>query len=218
MDYIRLVINIILTIAFYYLFGRVNIATFSQASVSFTKIEETMTKVPSPGKRIRIKCNAGINCYFYPAIFPVDLADYKDMQPMCNGNETVEEFANCIVENTVDNVKMDKPHTRADRIYYENVMPSFLPVDGSIGFNSTTATSIYISFTTNTTYAVWFMDRNFAFLTLNPSISPREAMTIKDSGVIIFIFLKVRKRQTLIQINLLYISTGLKKNKTEPSK
>ena len=97
-------------------------------------------------------------------------------------------------------------------------MPSFLPVDGSIGFNSTTATSIYISFTTNTTYSVWFMDRNFAFATLNPSISPRETLAIKDSGVIIFIFLKVRKRQTLIQINLLYISTGLKKNKTEPSK
>ena len=49
MDYIRLVINIVLTIAFYYLFGRVNIATFSKASVSITKIEETMTKVPSPG-------------------------------------------------------------------------------------------------------------------------------------------------------------------------
>ena len=49
MDYIRLVINIILTIAFYYFFGRVNIATFSQASVSFTTKEETMTKVPSPG-------------------------------------------------------------------------------------------------------------------------------------------------------------------------
>ena len=49
MDYIRLVINIILTIAFYYFFGRVNIDTFSQASVSYTKREETMTKVPSPG-------------------------------------------------------------------------------------------------------------------------------------------------------------------------
>ena len=52
MDYIRLVINIILTIAFYYFFGRVNIDTFSQASVSYTKREETMDKVPSPGKRI----------------------------------------------------------------------------------------------------------------------------------------------------------------------
>ena len=148
----------------------------------------------------------------------MDLSDYKASQPKCNGNETVEEFSKCIVEHTVDNIKMDKPHKRENIIYYVNVMPSFLPVDGSIGFNSTTATSIYISFTTNTTYSVWFMDRNFAFPTLNPSIAPRETMTIKDSGVIIFIFLKERKRQTQIQINLLYIFTGLKKNKTEPSK
>ena len=63
MDYIRLVINIILTIAFYYFFGRVNIATFSQASVSFTKREETMTKVPSPGNSIRMNFRAiGFNC------------------------------------------------------------------------------------------------------------------------------------------------------------
>ncbi len=203
MDYIRLVINIILTVAFYYFFGRVNIATFSQASVSFTKIEETMTKVPSPGKRIRIKCNAGIICYYYPAIFPVDLADYKDMQPMCNGNETVEEFANCIDEHTVNNIKMDKPHTRANRIYYVNVMPSFLPVDGSIGFNETTATSIYITFTTNTTYSVWFMDRNFAFSTLNPSISPRETLAIKEPGVLIYIFLKVKERHIHKFLNLI---------------
>ena len=121
----------------------------------------------------------------------MDLAAYKDSQPMCNGNETIEEFANCVVENTVDNIKMDKPHTRADKIYYENVMPLFLPVDGSIGFNETTATSMNITSTTNTTYSVWFMDRNFAFGTLNPSISPRETMALKDSGVIIFIFLKV---------------------------
>ena len=152
----------------------------------------------------------------------MDLSAYKEAsQLICNGNGTVEEFSKCIVEHTVDNIKMDKPHKRENNIYYENVMPSFLPVDGSIGFNSTTATSIYISFTTNTTYAVWFMDRNFAFLTLNPSISPREAMTIKDSGVIIFIFLKVRKIQTQILFYLskiLNISTGHKKNKTEPSK
>ena len=128
----------------------------------------------------------------------MDLAVYTDSQPMCNGNETVEEFLKCVVENTVDNIKMDKPHTRAVRIYYENVMPSFLPVDGSIGFNETTATSMNITFTTNTTYSVWFMDRNFAFGTLNPSISPRETMAIKDSGVLIYIFLKVRKTQTQI--------------------
>ena len=142
-------------------------------------------------------------CFNYSicsAIFPVDLAAYKDSHPICNGNETVEEFANCVVENTVDNIKMDKPHTREDRIYYENVMPSFLPVDGSIGFNATTATSMNITFTTNTTYSVWFMDRNFAFATLNPSISPRETMAIKESGVIIFVFLKVRKRKHKYQM------------------
>ena len=128
----------------------------------------------------------------------MDLSDYKVSQLICNGNETVEEFSNCIVEHTVDNIKMDKPHKRENIIFYENVVPSFLPVDGSIGFNETTATSMNITFTTNTTYSVWFMDRNFAFGTLNPSISPRETMTIKDSGVLIYIFLKVRKTQTQI--------------------
>ena len=127
-----------------------------------------------------------------PAIFPVDLSDYSSDSQMCNGNRTVDEFANCIVEHTKDNLKMDKPNTRGNRIYYENVMPSFLPDDGSIGFNETTATYLDISFTTNTSYTVWFMDRNFAFSTLNPSISPRETLLIKDSGVLIHIFLKVR--------------------------
>ena len=51
MDYIRLIINIVLTIVFYYFFGRVNITKFSKGSVSVTKLEETMTKVPSPGKK-----------------------------------------------------------------------------------------------------------------------------------------------------------------------
>ena len=60
MDYIRLVINIILTVAFYYFFGRVNIATFSQASVSLTTKEEIMTKVPSPGKRIQISFSQAV--------------------------------------------------------------------------------------------------------------------------------------------------------------
>ena len=129
-----------------------------------------------------------------PAIFPVDLADYSSGQPMCNGNKTVDEFANCIVENTKANLKMDKPHKRTNKIYYENVMPLFLPDDGSIGFNESTAASLNISFTTNTSYSVWFMDRNFAFATLNPSISPRETLLIKDSGVVIFIYLKVKRK------------------------
>ena len=130
-----------------------------------------------------------------PAIFPVDLSDYSSGPQMCNGNITVDEFADCIVEHTKDNLKMDKPNTRGNRIYYENVMPSFLPDDGSIGFNETTATYLDISFTTfNTSYTVWFMDRNFAFSTLNPSISPRETLLIKDSGVLIHIFLKVSSR------------------------
>ena len=89
---------------------------------------------------------------------------------MCYGNETVEHFANCIVEHSKDNIKMDKPHTRKDRILYETVLPSFLPEDGSIGFSETTATIMNISFHTNTSFNVWFMDRNFAFPTLNPSI------------------------------------------------
>ena len=53
MDYIRLILNVILTITFYYFFGRVNITKFSQRSVSVTKTEETMEKVPSPGNWIR---------------------------------------------------------------------------------------------------------------------------------------------------------------------
>ena len=192
MDYIRLIINLILTITFYYFFGRVNITKFSQRSVSVTKTEETMTKVPSPGKRIRNhKSPAMVLNFVLSAIFPVDLSDYKDLQPMCFGNETVEEFANCIVEHTKNNIKMDNPHTRANRVYYENVMPSFLPEDGAIGFNETTATLMNISFNTNTSFTVWFMDRNFAFSTLNPSISPRAALDINQPGVVIFIYLKV---------------------------
>ena len=116
------------------------------------------------------------------------------------------DFANCIVEHTKGNLKMDKPHTRTNKIYDENVMPSFLPDDGSIGFNEPTAASLNISFTTNTSYSVWFMDRNFAFSTLNPSISPRAALDINQPGVVIFIYLKVREKLALINGQLIKIS------------
>ena len=151
-------------------------------------------------------CNVIIKTVNFSAIFPVDLSDYKDRQPMCHGNETVEEFANCIVEHTKDNIKMDNPHTRSNRVYYENVMPSFLPEDGAIGFNETTATLMNISFSTNTSFTVWFMDRNFAFSTLNPSISPRAALDINQPGVVIFIYLKVREKLSLIKGQPIQIS------------
>ena len=135
----------------------------------------------------------------------MDVSAYSTNQPMCHGNGTVEEFANCIVEHTKDNIKMDNPHTRGNRIYYENVMPSLLPEDGSIGFNETTATIMSITFNTKTTFSVWFMDRNFAFLTLNPSITPREDLAIKEPGVTIYIFLKVREKLSFINGQLIQI-------------
>ena len=113
---------------------------------------------------------------------------------MCYGNQTVGEFANCIVEHTKDNIKMDKPHTRENRVNYVNVLSSFLPEDGSIGFSETTATNMNISFNTNTSFSVWFMDRNFAFATMNPSIIPRETLDVKEPGVVVFIYLKVREK------------------------
>ena len=124
----------------------------------------------------------------------MDLSDYIYPGPICYGNVTVEEFADCIVEHTKDNIKMDKPHTRENRIYYENVIPSFLPEDGSIGFNETTSATMSIIFNTKTSFTVWLMDRNFSFSTLNPSIAPREELKIKQHGLVIYIFLKVREK------------------------
>ena len=117
---------------------------------------------------------------------------------MCYGNETVEEFAKCTVEHTIDNIKMDKPHTRENRIYYENVVSSFLPEDGSIGFSETTALTMNISFHTNTSFSVWLMDRNFAFATMNPSITPRETLEINQPGVVFFIYLKVKEHVMIL--------------------
>ena len=173
MDYMRIFMNVFLSGVFYYFFGRINIERFSQAGVSVTKFEETFMKVPSP------------------AIFVANLSDYKDKEPMCNGIGTVEDFANCIKSNTRDNVEIDKPHTRKNRIYRENVLPFFLPTDGSIGFNDTTSLHLTLGLSPNTSFSIWFMDRKFAFSTLNPSISPRTSITIKNSGFLLFLYLKV---------------------------
>ena len=135
----------------------------------------------------------------------MDVSDYSTNHPMCYGNGTVEEFANCIVEQTKDNIKIDSPHTRENRIYYQTIMPSFLPEDGSIGFNETTATIMNITFNTKTSFSVWFMDRNFAFATLNPSIAPRVDLTIKEPGLTIYIYLKVKRKYWIIEPNLHFI-------------
>ena len=50
MDYIRLLINIVLSGLFYYFFGQVNIERFSNAGVSVTKYDEIMSEFPPPGE------------------------------------------------------------------------------------------------------------------------------------------------------------------------
>ena len=50
MDYIRLLINIVLSGLFYYFFGQVNIERFSNAGVSVIKYDEILSEVPPPGE------------------------------------------------------------------------------------------------------------------------------------------------------------------------
>ena len=50
MDYIRLLINIVLTGLFYYFFGQVNVERFSNAGISVTKYDEILSEFPPPGE------------------------------------------------------------------------------------------------------------------------------------------------------------------------
>ena len=125
-------------------------------------------------------------------IFVVNMTDYEiPDHAKCIGNGSVQDFANCIEENTRDYVKCDKPHKRSIRIYDEAVVPVIQPLNGSIGFNETSSMSLVIDPSFNTTYSIWFFDQSFSFFSPNPLVVPRTFLILKPSSYII-LYLKVK--------------------------
>lgn len=128
---------------------------------------------------------------------------------ICFGNATVEEFSNCIEENTRDFVKCSRPHHRSNRIYKETVLPFIQPLNGSIGFNETSSMDLLIDSSSNTSYTIWFVDRNFAFNTMNPLVAPRTFLVLKPKGVFMILYLKV-KILMYYYCNFLFDRSGFK--------
>ena len=125
-------------------------------------------------------------------LFIANMSDYTDTEhQLCDGNKTLEDFVNCVEVNTREFVNLDKPYHKTNRIYRENVMPVIQPFDGSIGFNETTA--LHLTLKSNTSYNLFFTDKSFAFVTLNPSLTPRSFLTVKESNLIIVLYLKVER-------------------------
>ena len=111
---------------------------------------------------------------------------------MCFGNGSVNDFANCIKENTRDYVKCSKPHVRSKRIYKEAVVPVIQPLAGSIGFNETSSMNVVIDASFNTSYTIWFSDKSFAFYSPNPLVAPRTFLMLKPKSVYIIMYIKVK--------------------------
>ena len=112
---------------------------------------------------------------------------------MCDGNGTVEYFAKCVEENTrefISFIHCDKPHHKINRVYLRDVCSVIHPFDGSIGLNETTAMKLTLK--ANSSYTITIMDKSFAFLSSNPSLTPRSAITVKDTDNHIIVFLKVK--------------------------
>ena len=109
---------------------------------------------------------------------------------MCDGNGTVEDFAKCVEENTREFIHCDKPHHKINRVYLRDVCSVIHPFDGSIGLNETTAMKLTLK--ANSSYTITVMDKSFAFLSSNPSLTPRSAITVKDTDNHIIVFLKVK--------------------------
>ena len=59
-----------------------------------------------------------------------------------------------------------------------------------IGLNETTAMKLTLK--ANSGYTITLMDKSFAFLSSNPSLTPRSAITVKDTDNHIIVFLKVK--------------------------
>ena len=122
----------------------------------------------------------------------MNMTDYEIQDnTKCIGNGSVQDFANCIEENTKDYVKCLKPHKRSNRVYQEAVVPVIQPLNGSIGFNETSSMSLVIDAGLNTTYSIWVFDNSFAFFSPNPLVAPRTFLLIKPSNYIIM-YLKVK--------------------------
>ena len=108
---------------------------------------------------------------------------------LCDGMDDLQEFQNCIEENTTSFVKSDKPAEITPFIFSQTIGWTIIPSLGSIGFNETT--SMQLIYEPNTDYYLFIYAPSFAFPNVNPSVSPKTFVKIRNTDQYIIIFLKV---------------------------
>ena len=114
---------------------------------------------------------------------------YYPASQLCDGMDDLQGFQNCIEENTNSFVDSNKPAAITPFIFSQTIGWKVLPSNGSIGFNETT--SMQLIYKQYTEYYLFIFASNFAFPTVNPSVSPKTFVKIHDTDHSIIIFLKV---------------------------
>ena len=112
-----------------------------------------------------------------------------ELPQICHGLDEVQEFQNCIEGSAKPYVQSDKPAAITPIIVPNSFSWKVYPDIGSIGFNETTSMNLLLD--QHCDYHLYIYARNFAFHSLNPSVTPKTFLKISQTDQYIIIFFKV---------------------------
>ena len=113
-----------------------------------------------------------------------------ELPQICHGLDEVQEFQNCIEGSAKPYVQSDKPAAITPIIVPNSFSWKVYPDLGSIGFNETTSMNLLLD--QHCEYHLYIYARNFAFPSLNPSVTPKTFLKLSQNDQYIIIFFKVK--------------------------
>ena len=121
-------------------------------------------------------------------IFVVNNSHYE-LPQICHGFDDLQGFHNCIEGSAKPYVETDKPAEISSIILPNTISWKVDPSIGSIGFNETSSMGLLLD--QHCDYHLYIHARNFAFPSLNPSVTPNTFLKLPQNDQYIIIFLKV---------------------------
>ena len=116
-------------------------------------------------------------------------SSHFELPQICHGFDDLQVFQNCIERSANPYVETDKPAAITPIIAPNSFIWKVYPSLGSIGFNETTSMNLLLD--QHCDYHLYIYARNFAFHSLNPSVTPKTFLKISQTDQYIIIFFKV---------------------------
>ena len=115
---------------------------------------------------------------------------HYELPQICHGFDDLQGFQNCIEGSTKSYVESDKPAAVTPIILPNTISWKVDPSLGSIGFNETSSMRLLLD--QHCEYHLYVYARNFAFPSLNPSVTPKTFLKLSLNDQYVIIFFKVK--------------------------